>query len=274
MVCTFSLFISRILLPSYFVLFCYYGLWQEQTARKIPRPRPLETCGATILSMSRVLYTRTKTPTNPASFLVQKLFQLLLFFASMTSPFRRHFLAILSVADDHILAIEAYFPSTTFFFHKTSGFLTAAESLPIKLDTFLEKLPRMMNRAAWVDMILVQALYWVDSLVNVLGHWRDKNKGTNEKEITVDSSFSRTGSMSEEEMKLENDGKRVSYKEALQRGSSGEDGGGSTGRSSSNQGDPILDLFENGWIQKPMKRSSRSADSLTCSRSDSYETTT
>lgn len=126
-----------------------------------------------------------------------------------------------------------------------------------------------------MDMILVQALYWVDSLVNVLGHWRDKNKGTNEKEITVDSSFSRTGSMSEEEMKLENDGKRVSYKEALQRGSSGEDGGGSTGRSSSSGGgDPIMEMFENGWITKPIKRSSRSADSLTCSRSDSYETTT
>lgn len=144
----------------------------------------------------------------------------------------------------------------------------------MKLDGFLEKLPRTMNRAAWVDMILVQALYWVDSLVNVIGRWRDKNRGTNEKEITVDSSFSRTGSMSEEEMKLGNDGKRVTYKEVLQRGSSGEDGGGSTGRSSSNHGDPILDLFENGWIQKPMKRSSRSADSLTCSRSDSFETTT
>ncbi|KAJ0242917.1 Transmembrane protein [Hirschfeldia incana] len=247
---------------------------KEQTARKIPRPRPLETCGATMLSMSRVVYTRTKTLNNPASFLVQKLYQLLCFFASMTSPFHRHFLALLSVADDHILAIETYFPSTTSLFTKISGLLNAAEHLPIKLDVFLEKLPRMMNRAAWVDMFLVQALYWVDCLVNVLGHWRDKNRGTNEKEITVDSSFSRTGSMSEEEMKLGNDGKRVTYKEVLQRGSSGEDGGGSTGRSSSNHGDPILDLFENGWIQKPMKRSSRSADSLTCSRSDSFETTT
>ncbi|KAF8100048.1 hypothetical protein N665_0232s0020 [Sinapis alba] len=246
----------------------------EQTARKIPRPRPLETCGATILSMSRVVYTRTKTLKNPASLLMQKLYQLIFFFASVTSPFHRHFLAILSLADDHILAIETYFPSTTFLFSKISNLLTAAESLPLKLDQFLEKLPRMMNRAAWVDYVLIHALYCLDSLVNVIGRWRDKNKGANEKDITVDSSFSRTGSMSEEEMKLGNDGKRVSYKEALQRGSSGEDGGGSTGRSSSNQGDPILDLFENGWIQNPIKRSSRSADSLTCSRSDSFETTT
>ncbi|CAH8382721.1 unnamed protein product [Eruca vesicaria subsp. sativa] len=224
--------------------------------------------------MSRTVYKRVKTPKNPASYLVQKLFHLIFFFASITTPIHRHFLALLSVADDHILAIETYFPSTTFLFHKLSNILTKSESLPSKLGAFLEKLPRMMNRAVWVDMILVHTIYCLDYLVNVLGHWRDKNKGENEKDITVDRSFSRTGSsMFEEEMKMGNDGKRVTYKEVLQRGSSGEDEV-STGHSSSNRGDPILDLFENGWIQKPMKRSSRSADSLTCSRSDSYEETT
>ncbi|KAG2321973.1 hypothetical protein Bca52824_015186 [Brassica carinata] len=257
----------------------------DQPARRRRRPRPLQTSGATILATSRVVYTRTKTSKNPASFLVQKLFQLVLFFSSMTTPFHRHLLAILSVADDHILAlqetVEAYFPSSTFAFLNISDLLIASESLPEKLDTVLERLPCLMSRAAWLDWILIHAIYCLDSLVNVLGRWRDKNKGANEKDITVDRSFSRTGSNYEEEeeeekMKLGDDeGKKVTYKEALQRGSSGEDGGGSTGRSSSSGGgDPIMEMFENGWITKPIKRSSRSADSLTCSRSDSYETTT
>ncbi|KAJ4867181.1 Uncharacterized protein Rs2_51281 [Raphanus sativus] len=247
---------------------------QDKPAKRRSRPRPLETSGATILAAVRVVYTRTKNPKNPASFLVQKLFQLLLFFSSMTSPFHRHLLSILSVADDHILAaqdtVQTYFPSSTFAFLKISELLIASESLPEKLDAVLEKLPRLMRRAAWLDWMLLHAIYCLDSLVNVLERWRDKNKGAKEKEITVYRSFSRTGSNYVEE------GKKVTYKEALQRGSSGEDGGGSTGRSSSSGGggDPILEMFENGWITKPIKRSSRSADSLTCSRSDSCETTT
>ncbi|KAJ0256045.1 Transmembrane protein [Hirschfeldia incana] len=254
----------------------------DQPERRRPRPRPLETSGATVLATARVVYTRTKTSKNPASFLVQKLFQLLLFFSSMTSPFHRHLLAILSVADDHILAaqdtVETYFPSSTFAFLKISDILIASESLPEKLAGVLEKLPCLMSRTAWLDWMLLHAIYLLDSLVNVLGGWRDKNKGANEKEITVDRSFSRIGSNyvedDEEKMRLGDEGKKVTYKEALQRGSSGEDGGGSTGRSSSS-GDPIMEMFENGWITKPIKRrSSRSADSLTCSRSDSYETTT
>ncbi|KAG2243334.1 hypothetical protein Bca52824_094818 [Brassica carinata] len=260
----------------------------DQPARRRPRdprPRPLETSGATILATARVVYTRIKTSKNPASFLVQKLFQLLLFFLSMTSPFHRHLLALLSVADDHILAaqdtVETYFPSSTYAFLKISDLLISSESLPEKLDAVLERLPCLMSRAAWLDWMLIHAIYCLDCLVNVLGRWRDKNKGANEKEITVDRSFSRTGSNyveeeeDEEKMKLGDEGNKVTYKEALQRGSSGEDGGGSTGRSSSSGGgDPILEMFENGWITKPVKRSSRSADSLTCSRSDSYETTT
>ncbi|KAF8092757.1 hypothetical protein N665_0401s0005 [Sinapis alba] len=258
----------------------------DQPARRRPRPRPLETSGVTMLATARVAYTRIKTLKNPASFLVQKLFQLVLFLASITSPFHRHFLTILSVADDHILAVqdtvETYFPSSTFAFLKISDLLIASESLPEKFNAVLEKLPCLMNRAAWLDWTLLHAIYCLDSLVNVLGSWRDKNKGANEKEITVDRSFSRTGSNYVEEEEEEEDGekmtsgdegKKVTYKEALQRGSSGEDGGGSTGRSSSSRGDSILEMFENGWIQKPIKRSSRSADSLTCSRSDSYETT-
>lgn len=195
----------------------------------------------------------------------------------MTSPFHRHLLSILYVADDHILAaqdtVETYFPSSTFAFLKISEMLIASESLPEKLDAVLEKLPCLMSRAAWLDWMLLHAIYCLDSLVNVLERWRDKNKGAKEKEITVYRSFSRTGSNFVEE---EEEGKKVTYKEALQRGSSGEDGGGSTGRSSSSGGggDPILEMFENGWITKPIKRSSRSADSLTCSRSDSCETTT
>ena len=100
--------------------------------------------------MSRVLYTRTKTPNNPASFLVQKLFQLLFFFASMTSPFRRHLLAILSVADDHILAIEAYFPSTTFFFHNACDQLVVLVAFPaeanLPCDRHLQRLHQLAER--------------------------------------------------------------------------------------------------------------------------------
>jgi len=196
----------------------------------------------------------------------------------MTSPFHRHFLAVLSVADDHILAlqdaIETYFPSSSNVFVKIFDLLIIVETLPEKLDGVLKKLPSLMSRVAWLDWLLVHVISRLGLLVNVLGRWRDKNKGTNEKEITVDRSFSRSGSVSEEEEEKRNLGteKKVSYKEALQRGSSGEDGGGSTGRSSSSRRDPILELFETGWIQNPIKRSSRSADSLTFSRSESYST--
>ncbi|VYS50293.1 unnamed protein product [Arabidopsis thaliana] len=253
----------------------------EQPARRRPRRRPLETCGGVILSMARVLYTRSQTlmkkKKNLASWLLRKLFEFVIFFVSMTSPFHRHFLAILSVADDHILAlqdaIETYFPSSSNVFVKIFDLLIIVETLPEKLDGVLKKLPSLMSRVAWLDWLLVHVISWLGLLVNVLGRWRDKNKGTNEKEITVDRSFSRSGSVSEEEEEKRNLGteKKVSYKEALQRGS-GEDGGGSTGRSSSSRGDPILELFETGWIQNPIKRSSRSADSLTFSRSESYST--
>ncbi|CAN8243791.1 unnamed protein product [Cochlearia groenlandica] len=252
----------------------------EQPARKRPRHRPLETCGSVILATARVVYTRNKTHKNPASFLVHKTFQAFIFFASVTSPFHRHLLSILSLSDDHILALqettETYFPSSSFAFLKLFELLNIAENFPQKLDGCLEKLPSLMNRAAWLDLVLVQAISWLGCFVNVLVRFRDKNKGAKEKEITVDKSFNRSGSISEEEdaMKLETEEKKATYKEALQRGSSGEDGGGSTGRSSSSRGDPILELFESGWIQNPIKRSSRSADSLTVSRSDSYSTTT
>lgn len=224
--------------------------------------------------MVGLVYTRIQTLNlkKPVSSLVQKILESFIFFASVTSPFHRHFLAIISIADDHILAvqdaIETYFPSSRF------DLLIVAESLPEKLDGFLEKLPSLMNRAVWLDWVLIHAIYWLDSLVNMLGRWRDKNKGTKEKEITVDRSFSRSGSISEEEeekKRLGAESKRATYKEALQRGSSGEDGGGSSGGGSS-RGDPILELFETGWIQNPIKRSSRSADSLTFSPSDSYST--
>ncbi|KAG7589252.1 hypothetical protein ISN44_As07g015510 [Arabidopsis suecica] len=254
----------------------------EQPTRRRPRRRPLETCGGVILSMARVVYTRSQTlkkKKNLASWLLRKLFEFVIFFVSMTTPFHRHFLAILSVADDHILAlqdaIETYFPSSSFVFVKIFDFLIVVESFPEKFDGFLKKLPSLMNRVAWLDWLLVHAISWLGLLVNVLGRWRDKNKGTKEKEITVDRSFSRSGSVSEEEEEEKTKfgtEKKVSYKEALQRGSSGEDGGGSTGRSSSSRGDPILELFETGWIQNPIKRSSRSADSLTFSRSESYST--
>ncbi|CAA7058413.1 unnamed protein product [Microthlaspi erraticum] len=249
----------------------------EQPARKRPGHRPLETCGGAMLATVRVVYTRTQTPKNPASYFLQKLYKSLIFLVSLTSPIHRHLLAILSIADDHILAfqdtIETYFPSSTSAFLKISDLLTIAERFPNKLDGFLKKLPGLMSRAAWIDWMLIHAIYWLGSLVNLLGRWRDKNKGTSEKEITVDKSFSRSGSsISEEEEEKNRLEKKATYKEALQRGSSGEDGGGSTGRSS--RGDPILELFENGWIQNPIKRSSKSADSLTFSRSDSYETST
>lgn len=232
--------------------------------------------------MAHIVYTRSQTlkKNNLASSLLQKLFKSVIFFVSMTSPIHRHFLAILSVADDHILAlhdaIETYFPSSSFIFVKIFDLLIIAETLPEKLDGFLKKLPSLMNRTAWFDWMLIYAISWLDFMVNVLGRWRDKNKGTKEKEITVDRSFSRSGSISQEEeeeekTRLGTEMKRATYKEALQRGSSGEDGGGSSGGGSS-RGDPILELFENGWIQKPIKRSSKSADSLTFSRSDSYST--
>jgi len=219
-----------------------------------------------------------KKKKNLSSWLLRKLFEFVIFFVSMTSPFHRHFLAVLSVADDHILAlqdaIETYFPSSSNVFVKIFDLLIIVETLPEKLDGVLKKLPSLMSRVAWLDWLLVHVISRLGLLVNVLGRWRDKNKGTNEKEITVDRSFSRSGSVSEEEEEKRNLGteKKVSYKEALQRGSSGEDGGGSTGRSSSSRRDPILELFETGWIQNPIKRSSRSADSLTFSRSESYST--
>ncbi|KAL0701094.1 hypothetical protein Bca4012_057216 [Brassica carinata] len=183
----------------------------DQPARSRPRPRPLETSGATILATARVVYTRTQTLKNPASFL-----------------------ALLSVADDHILAaqdtVETYFPSSTYAFLKIFDLLISPESLPEKLDTVLERLPCLMSRAVWLDWMLIHAIYCLDCLVNILGRWRDKNKGANEKEITVDRSFSRTGSNyveeegeeeDEEKMKLGDEGNKVTYKEALQRGSSG-----------------------------------------------------
>ncbi|XP_023644076.1 uncharacterized protein LOC17894527 [Capsella rubella] len=232
--------------------------------------------------MARVVYTRNKTlkKKNLTSSVLQKLFDFVVFLISLTSPFHRHFLAVLSVFDDHILAlqetIETYFPSTSFVFFKISDLLIVLETLPERFDVFLKKLPSMMNRVVWLDLVLVYVISWLGLLVNMLGRWRDKNKGTKEKEITVDRSFSRSGSNlqeeDEEKERLGTEGKKATYKEALQRGSSGEDGGGSTGRSSSSRGDPILELFENGWIQNPIKRSSRSADSLTFSRSDSYST--
>lgn len=257
--------------------------WQEQPARRRQRRRPLETCGGVILSMARVVYTRSQTlkKKNLVSLLLQRLFEFVIYFVSLTSPFHRHFLAILSVADDHILAlqdaIETYFPSSSFVFVKIFDLLIIVETLPEKFEGFLKKLPSLMNRVVWLDWVLVHVISWLGLLVNVLGRWRDKNKGTKEKEITVDRSFSRSGSISQEEEdeekeNLGTEGRKVTYKEALQRGSSGEDGGGSTGRSSSSRGDPILELFETGWIQKPIKRSSRSADSLTFSCSDSYST--
>ncbi|XP_010415325.1 PREDICTED: uncharacterized protein LOC104701356 [Camelina sativa] len=257
----------------------------EQSARRRPRRRPLETCGGVLLSMARVVYTRNQTfkkKKNLASWFLQKLFAFVIFFVSLTSPFHRHLLAVLSVFDDHILAfqdaVETYFPSSTFVFAKMFDLLIVVETLPERFDGFLKILPGSMNRVVWLDLVLVHVISWLGLLVNVLGRWRDKNKGTMEKEITVDRSFSRSGSVSQEEEdeaekeKLWTEGKKATYKEALQRGSSGEDGGGSTGRSNSSRGDPILELFETGWIQNPIKRSSRSADSLTFSRSDSYST--
>ncbi|XP_010531618.1 PREDICTED: uncharacterized protein LOC104807888 [Tarenaya hassleriana] len=232
------------------------------SARTSPRRRPLETCGAAIIATARVCYTRSQNVKSSTAKLVNNTFRAALYVSSFMSPFHRYLLAMLSVADDRILALqetlETYLPFTRFISLKIQHLLVITETLPEKLDNAMEKAPGLINHASALDWILALAIYYLDCLVGVLTRFRDRSSKEKEKEIMVDKSFSSSGSvfLDEEEKKPEPEKTRATYKEVLQKWNVKEDASDDDGS------DPILELFETRWILNPTMRSCRSADSL------------
>lgn len=163
---------------------------QESTARTGMRcrRRPLHTCGASILAMSHNAYMKVQGFNGPIGSVTKKMATL----ATSACPFvyaiQCQWLALLSFADDRILAIEdkieRLFPPSTHVFNKLDELLHIAETLPGRFDDAADRLPMIIQRFPLLDWVLAHVVSWLNFFLSLLADWG--TDAAREKEIMVD----------------------------------------------------------------------------------------
>ncbi|CDP13324.1 unnamed protein product [Coffea canephora] len=97
-------------------------------------------------------------------------------------------LAILSFADDHILAIENMveniFPPSTHLFNGIDKLVYNAEYLPGRFDDAMNAIPIIMHQVPFLDWVVMHLISWLNFLISTLMNWGSKN--TQEKDIMID----------------------------------------------------------------------------------------
>ena len=141
-----------------------------------------------------------------------------------------HWLALLSIVDDSILAIEdkaeKVFPPSTHVFNKVDQLLHIAETLPGRFDVAAGKLPLIIHRVPLLEWVLAYVVYWLNFFLSVLVDvGSDDDDAAREKEIIVDKNCNEqteSSGKSEDTMESPAEGLKCSYKEALEKGTKDE----------------------------------------------------
>ncbi|XAR64418.1 hypothetical protein NMG60_11024744 [Bertholletia excelsa] len=126
------------------------------------RRAPLQPCGVLISEIAKRACKKVQGFTWPIGPVAKKTTKLA---ESRVLPFLHaiecQWLAILSFADDQILAVET-------------------------LDEEAEKFPAIVHRVPFMDWALICLITWLKFLISVLTHWGISSNNTNEKEVVID----------------------------------------------------------------------------------------
>lgn len=153
------------------------------------RRRPLHTCGVAILSIAHIAYSRFQDFNGPIGSMARKISRLAKFPIPVIYALQYQWLAMLSFADDLILAIEntveTVFPPSNRLFNTIDKLIQIVETLPGKLDDVLRDLPAIFHRCSLLDWAVIQVISWLNLWISILiqsgfGH-------ATEKEIIIDS---------------------------------------------------------------------------------------
>ncbi|KAK9277414.1 hypothetical protein L1049_006957 [Liquidambar formosana] len=153
------------------------------------RRRPLHTCAVSVSAIAHKASTKAQDFKDPIGSMTNRIATL----ATSISPFlyamQFQWLAVLSFADDHILAlenmVESVFPPSTHLFDRIDELLLIAETLPGKFDNAVDKFPMIIRQVPLLDWALVHVIAWLNIFLSRLTYWGSDS--TREKEITVDT---------------------------------------------------------------------------------------
>ncbi|XP_031268014.1 uncharacterized protein LOC116126468 [Pistacia vera] len=165
----------------------------------------------------------------------------------MANPFMHaleyKWLAILYFSDYLILAFESIFetlfPPSKHVFNKIDELVQTAETLPGKFDEAINKFP---GHVPVLDWVLIQIISWLNFGISTLKHWGFEN--AKEKEIVMDVSNSNELSSAQKHQSQEAENDTV-FMTNIKKHDMKE-----VSRSEENitANDPILELFESGWL--------------------------
>uniref|UniRef100_A0A7N2LAD8 Uncharacterized protein n=1 Tax=Quercus lobata TaxID=97700 RepID=A0A7N2LAD8_QUELO len=151
------------------------------------RHRPLHTCGVSILAIVHIAYTKAQEFNGLIGSTARRVAKLAPFTGPLAYAMQYQWLAILSFADDQILAvenmIEKFFPPSNHVFNKIDYLVQVAETLPEKFDYAYDKIPTIVHQFRF-DCALVQVIFLLNFFITKLSHW--ENGSAREKEIIVD----------------------------------------------------------------------------------------
>ncbi|KAL5537323.1 hypothetical protein UlMin_044720 [Ulmus minor] len=218
------------------------------------RRRPLHTCGVSFLRMADTIYHLIIQQSQPPSKL-----------ASLLAPFvyamQYQWLSLLSFADDHIFlsaqhTMQTFFPPSKHLFDKIDDILQTTETFPQKFDGFLNRFPAIIHhQAPFLDWALLRVISMLKLVIT-------RSQSTREKEIMVDMN---SHNKNEDENNTTEAGcvnvkadvvGKASYKEVLEKPKKEVDDHHKVEQdeTQSPKDDPILHLFESGWLMKPKRK--------------------
>jgi hypothetical protein len=222
------------------------------------RHRPLHTCGASLLAIAHSAYEKAQAFNGPIGSTTRRV-------ATFASPLlyalQYQWLAILSFADDYILVVEnvmeKLFPPSTYVFDRIDYLVQIIATFPEKFDDALDRAPEILHQLGF-DCALVQAVSWLNFLIATLTHW--ESGSAREKDIMVDVAH----------QPAETDSKTVdsgvvedTYEEVLEKGTKENvekkskeevekmEKINEKTNADKSKNDPILELFESGWLMNP-----------------------
>ncbi|CAK9137326.1 unnamed protein product [Ilex paraguariensis] len=172
------------------VLMSLSAMESMAAARVTSRHRPLHTCGVSISAIVHKAYTKAQDFDGPIGSMINRIDKLTTSAFPLIHAIQRRWLAVLSFADDHILAVEnvmeALFPPSARLFNQIDKLIQTAEALPGKFDDVVNKFPIIIRQIPFLDWALVHLILWLNFLISTLTHWGSHN--TREKEIVIDIS--------------------------------------------------------------------------------------
>ncbi|GAB2303310.1 hypothetical protein Dimus_037305 [Dionaea muscipula] len=130
------------------------------------RCRPLHTCGVSFLAILATIHTKTMEINGSMGSLARRAGKVCGFANPVIYAVLHHWLAILSFADDHILAtervIENHFPSSAYVFDKVDGAVQAVGTLPARFEDAMDRFPSVVHQVPFLERMVSHAIKWLN----------------------------------------------------------------------------------------------------------------